>query len=174
MPENKEQKPIEITIILPTQAYFLSGIRDFTLNLIKNMTHFEEKWAFRFQSIVDELCNNAIEHGSKAGEMIRILFINDPEKFIEITVQDTGTHDPHMTASEIQKLVDERRADQSFNTMIRGRGLPKIVAEWTDELEFKDNENGGVDVRVRKYLNDPNLQAKANQPLESTTHIVLK
>ena len=31
----KSEKPIEISIILPTNAYFLSGIRDFTLTLAK-------------------------------------------------------------------------------------------------------------------------------------------
>ncbi|MBI4975562.1 hypothetical protein HZC20_02690, partial [Candidatus Peregrinibacteria bacterium] len=54
----------KISITLPTNAYFMSGIRDFTLNMIKNTTNFDEKWAFRFQSVVDELCNNAIEYGS--------------------------------------------------------------------------------------------------------------
>ncbi len=58
MPE--ENQSVKITITIPKEAYFISGIRDFTLNLIKNTTSFSEKWAFRFQSVVDELCNYAI------------------------------------------------------------------------------------------------------------------
>jgi hypothetical protein len=32
--QNPQPKPTEIKIILPTNAYFMSGIRDFTLSLM--------------------------------------------------------------------------------------------------------------------------------------------
>ena len=51
------ESPVKISIILPTNAYFMSGIRDFTMTVVENMTGFSEKWAFRFQSVVDELTN---------------------------------------------------------------------------------------------------------------------
>ncbi len=168
-----KHKPIEITITMPTQAYFLSGIRDFTLNLIKNMTDFTEQWAYRFQSIVDELCNNAIEHGSKEGDMITIHFFSDPNKYIQISVEDQGHSDQHLSAAEIQKLIDERRRDQSLYTLIRGRGLPKIVAEWTDELKFEDTETGGIKVTVKKSLHDEQLNKPSPQNLEKPAHIML-
>ncbi len=168
----------KITITIPTNAYFMSGIRDFTLSLIKNTTHFSEKWAFRFQSVVDELCNNAIEHGSAKGEFITVTFICHTEKDVEIIVEDTGTGPEKMKAADLQKLVTERKAPQYVFEGIRGRGLPKIVSEWTDELEFTDRPEGGIKVRVKKFLKDPRYQIssleslqedKANQP----NHIVL-
>lgn len=169
--DSNGQKMIEITITMPTQAYFLSGIRDFTLTLIKNMTNFSEQWAYRFQSIVDELCNNAIEHGSKEGELIKIIFQNNPKDYIQIIVEDTGTAAKHMKAEEISKLIETRKGQNALNGLIRGRGLPKIVSEWTDELEFTDTEKGGIRVRVKKFLNDPKLKQAiaSNDP----THIVL-
>lgn len=169
----KNDQVIEITITLPTQAYFISGIRDFTLNLIKNMTDFSEQWAYRFQSIVDELCNNAIEHGSREGDMITIIFKNDPKSYIQIMVEDKGSGKNPMKAEEISKLVNERKSQTILNGLIRGRGLPKIVSEWTDELEFANNSNGGVNVRVKKYLNDPKFQNTTGSGLENPTHIVL-
>ena len=171
--ESSNDKVIEITITMPTQAYFLSGIRDFTLTLIKNMTEFSEQWAYRFQSIVDELCNNAIEHGSHEGETIKIVFQSSAKKYIQIVVEDSGTGMNHLHAKEIAKLVDERKSQTILNGLIRGRGLPKIVAEWTDELEFQDTAAGGIQVRVRKYLNDPKLQASIGSGLENPSHIVL-
>lgn len=166
--------PMQILICMPTQAYFLSGIRDFTLNLIKNMTDFNEKWAYRFQSIVDELCNNAIEHGSKEGETIKITFENLTQNYLQISVEDTGTGKSQMNAEEIKKLVEERRKQTGISTLIRGRGLPKIVAEWADELEFQNTEKGGILVRVRKYIQNASLSA-ANAPANDNnpTHIVL-
>ena len=168
-----EGKPIQITITLPTNAYFISGIRDFTLGLIRNMTEFSEQWAFRFQSVVDELCNNAIEHGSAPGQEIRITFINYPHDSIEITVEDSGTGKVKLSAKELTAILNERRNPNYQNIGIRGRGLSKIVAEWTDELEFTDLQNGGIKVRIRKYLQDPKLK-EMSQFLESPTHLVLQ
>lgn len=171
--ELSEVKPMKITITLPTNAYFISGIRDFTLGLIRNMTEFSEQWAFRFQSVVDELCNNAIEHGSAPGEEIKITFINHPHESIEIIVQDSGTGKVRLSAAELQRIVSERRNQGYVHIGIRGRGLSKIVAEWTDELEFSDMSTGGIQVKIRKFLQDPKLKEMSNY-LESPTHLVLQ
>ncbi|MFH1534301.1 MAG: ATP-binding protein [Nitrospirota bacterium] len=142
----------KITITLPTNAYFMSGIRDFTLNMIKNTTNFPEKWAFRFQSVVDELCNNAIEYGSAPGSEIRITFLHKKDDFIEIFVEDTGTGKNRINATQLQKLFDERKTPGYEFTGIRGRGLVKIVGEWTDELKFEDRPEGGIKITAKKYI----------------------
>lgn len=145
----------KITITLPTNAYFMSGIRDFTLNMIKNTTNFPEKWAFRFQSVVDELCNNAIEYGSAAGSDIRVTFIHKKDDYLEISVEDTGTSKTKSSAVALQKIFSERKAPGYAFTGIRGRGLVKIVGEWSDELKFEDRPGGGIKVSAKKYLKDP-------------------
>lgn len=167
-----ENKEVKISMSFPTNAYFMSGIRNFTLGLVKNMTEFSEQWAFRFQSIIDELCNNAIEYGSEPGQEIKITFISQPHQSLEIIVEDTGTGKNPMKAEAIKKLVAERRDPSYVHKNIRGRGLAKIVAEWTDEMEFKDLENGGLQVRVKKFLNDPKLK-EAPEFLASPNHLVL-
>lgn len=169
---NLEAKPIKIGITLPTNAYFISGIRDFTLGLIKNTTDFSEQWAFRFQSVVDELCNNAIEHGSAPGENINITFISNPHESVEIIVEDTGTGKNKMSALDLQNLVNERRNPNYIHKGIRGRGLSKIVSEWTDELNFKDLQNGGIQVHIKKYLHDPKAQ-EMNKFMDSPNHLVI-
>jgi len=149
--DNKSQ-PVKITITLPTHAYFMSGIRDFTLSLIRNTTDFSEQWAYRFQSVVDELCNNAIEHGSKPGEEIKITFVYTPDDSIEIMVEDTGTGQHPKKAAELKQIIENLVQKNIPMAMIRGRGLSKIVHEWTDELEFIDKPEGGLKVKVKKYL----------------------
>ena len=168
-----EKKPVVITITLPTNAYFLSGIRDFTLGLIRNMTEFSEQWAFRFQSVVDELCNNAIEYGSTSGQDIKITFISNPHESIEIHIEDTGTGKNKTTAAALKKLIEDRRSPTYQYNGIRGRGLSKIVAEWTDELVFEDTEKGGIRVKIKKMLNDTSVQQEMSKYLESPTHLVL-
>jgi anti-sigma regulatory factor (Ser/Thr protein kinase) len=147
------ETPVRITIILPTNAYFMAGIRDFTMTVVQNMTGFSEQWAFRFQAVVDELTNNAIEFGSAPGEDIKITFISERGKSIEVFVEDTGTGHSKKTAAEMTAFVTKNRGiDPATITTIRGRGLAQIVSSWTDVLEFKDNEKGGLTVHVIKNI----------------------
>ncbi len=142
----------KISISMPTNAYFMSGIRDFTLNMIKNTTNFTEQWAFRFQSVVDELCNNAIEYGSQPGSEIGITFIYVKDNYLDIIVEDTGTGKNKINAQELRKLFDSRKEVGYVFSGIRGRGLVKIIGEWSDELNFVDRPEGGMSVSVRKYI----------------------
>lgn len=165
--QNQKQPPVKITITLPTTAYFLSGIRDFTLNLTKNLTGFSEQWAYRFQSMVDELCNNAIEHGSKRGEKIKLTFVSTQNDSLEIVVEDTGTGPKKYTGAEMRRLLEEKREAMAHVQYmeLRGRGLAQIVASWSDEIEFTNNASGGLIVRVKKYLQE----AKKTGPQMLTT-----
>ncbi len=166
------EKPIEILIVLPTQAYFISGIRDFTLHMTQNLTGFSEKWAYRFQAIVDELCNNAIEHGSEPGKDIKIKFISTKGVSLEVSVEDTGTSKEKMTAEQLTSLLKERKQMMTAQYLgFRGRGLPKIVGEWTDEVIFENVTGGGIRVKIKKYLRkeDDTVSSVGN-----TNHIVLK
>lgn len=150
----EEEKETKITIILPRNAYFMSGIRDFTLQMVMNMTGFSEQWAFRFQSVVDELCNNAIEHGSGPGSSVKATFISSKDEYIEIRVEDSQTGKTKMTAEEMYKTVEKNKAEDPLKTgSIRGRGLAYIVSNWTDELIFEDIEGGGLRVRAKKLIN---------------------
>lgn len=149
----KLNESIKISIMIPTNAYFMSGLRDFTMNVVQNMTGFSEQWAFRFQSVVDELVNNAIEFGSAPGEEVKITFVSNQGKSIEIFVEDKGTGSSKKTAQEMAAHVEKhKQINPATLTSIRGRGLAQIVANWTDVLEFKDNPNGGLTVHVVKYI----------------------
>ncbi|MBT6068284.1 ATP-binding protein [Candidatus Peregrinibacteria bacterium] len=149
-----------ITIILPTTAYFMSGVRDFTMSIVKNMTGFPEKWAYRFQSIVDELCNNAIEHGSQPGQEVKVTFISRAGESIFVSVEDSGTGPTQVTTDDMNAIVRERQAAFAANsyTGIRGRGLAQIVSQWTDELKFDNVDGGGLKVSVLKRLDPSELE----------------
>ncbi len=150
--------PVKISIILPTNAYFMAGIRDFTMTITQNMTGFSKKWAYRFQSVVDELTNNAIEFGSEIGQNITITFVSLRGKYIEVFVEDTGTGAKKMSATDMmQYLESHKNVDPSSITSIRGRGLSQIVSSWADKVEFTDNDQGGLTAHVVKYF-DPNEQ----------------
>lgn len=153
-----QEQPLKITIILPTNAYFMAGIRDFTMTVTQNMTGFSQQWAYRFQSVVDELTNNAIEFGSAAGENITISFVSIKGKHIEVYVSDTGTGPKKMSAADMMQYMEtHKNIDPTTITTIRGRGLSQIVANWADHVEFTDNQEGGLTAHVIKYF-DANEQ----------------
>ncbi|MCT4592113.1 MAG: ATP-binding protein [Candidatus Gracilibacteria bacterium] len=148
-----EKEPTRVKVIFPTSAYFLSGIRDFTLQIIKNMSGFSDQWAFRFQSVVDELCNNAIEHGSAPNQEITLTFLINRDKKIEVTVEDTGTGIKPITADELRKIFTEKSSqDPTEMHEIRGRGLSHIIGPLTDEIHFEDTTKGGIKIRVVKFF----------------------
>ena len=167
-------RPIAIKIELPTQAYFVSGIRDFTLHFTQNLTGFSEQWAFRFQAVVDELCNNAIEHGSAPGEKLIITFNSIKGESFEVSVEDTGTAKEKMSAAQLTALYQERKQLMTKQYLgFRGRGLPKIVGEWTDDVIFEDAEGGGIIVKVKKYLRKEE-DVVSSTPQTNPTHLILK
>ncbi len=168
-----EGQNTEITIVLPTHAYFISGMRDFVVVMTKNLTGFSQQWAFRFQAVVDELCNNAIEHGSKPGEKIRVTLAASANS-LEVIVEDTGTGKDKFTPETLADLYKERKEHtQETYLGFRGRGLPRIVGEWTDEVNFEKSDLGGIKVRVKKYLRKEEEKvssATQNDP----THLILQ
>lgn len=175
MENNKTpSQPTRISILLPTNAYFMSGIRDFTMSFIKNATKFSEQWAYRFQSIVDELCNNAIEHGSLPGEDIKLTLTYNPESSLVICVEDTGTGKDSKKAAEIQKIIDERRKPGYVHSGIRGRGLSNIIVSWSDAVLFEDLPEGGLKVTVTKNLDNlPDISAENKTKVADPSHLVL-
>ncbi len=154
-----EALPIKISITLPTNAYFASGIRDFSMTLARNMSGFSKQWAYRFQSVVDELINNAIEFGSKPGDDMKITFVSMENQYIEVFVEDAGTGQGGLSAGEISSFVDARKnLDPTSITSMRGRGLSQIVSKWADKLDIIENEKGGVTAHVvKKFQKDEEM-----------------
>lgn len=169
--QNNSAKPVEIKIELPTNAYFMSGIRDFTLSLIENMTDFSSQWAYRFQSVVDELANNAIEHGSAADDKILVTFFAIANKEIKIIVEDHGHPEKPMKAAQVMAEMEKNKNKDKSEFSIRGRGLAFIVDKWTDKVEITDRPNGGLRITVTKFLNDENF--KTNDISDDPKNIII-
>ncbi len=137
--------------MIPTNVYFLSGIRNFVLDAAHNVAGFNKQWAHRLQSVVDELANNAIEHGSQHGDEIELNFTIERQKSITLTIADHGTGPHSHTAAELTELAEAAKARNNQPTFdLRGRGF-QIIGNWTDTLEFADNEHGGISATIHKH-----------------------
>ena len=145
----------KVSITFPPDVFFVSGLRDFIGSMARTMAKLDEDWVFRIQLIVDELCNNAVEHGSEIenGEVFLSLKVTPGERF-DIVVEDRGIHPKKASAREIEKRVQSKHREHVVADWesVRGRGLSHIVLPLVDELEFIDLDDGGLRVHITKYL----------------------
>ena len=103
---------------------------------------YSNKQAERIRSVTDELCNNAIEYGSKPGSEVILELLSD-ENSIKITCQDQGQGN-RLKAADIKEKMEEAGSISSS----RGRGLKMIVKAFADELKIEDRKEGGIRVEA--------------------------
>lgn len=106
--------------------------------------------------VSDEMNNNAIEYGSKAGEL------NSMRVFVEkigtnvdicIEVEDTWNGKKHKTSKQMEKLRDFREEKgYKDHDSIRWRGLFMIIVNIVNELYFRDSPQGGLIVWIKNRI----------------------
>ncbi|MDD5213266.1 MAG: ATP-binding protein [Candidatus Gracilibacteria bacterium] len=131
-------------------------LRDF-IDTIFVIFNIKDLWKSRFVLISDELNNNAIEYGTKSGDLNKMRLLvskNDLGILINLEVIDSGNGEKSKNSKEMEDLRLER-LDRGFDNHrgIRGRGLFQIIHKIVDDLYFKDSSPIGLIVGVHKQLN---------------------
>lgn len=108
--------------------------------------------------IVDELNNNAIEHGSKHGDInylnILIQYMSPTSVYVDISSEDAGTGKQTKTAADMEEMRKKSLTkDFSKHHSIRWRGLFLIIAHLVDALYFQDTPKRGLIVGIQKQIN---------------------
>lgn len=113
-------------------------------------------WKNRFILVVDELVNNAIEHGSRAWDELSLRFRSWEENqgvCVSFEIEDSGTGLHKKSAYQMQELQAQKQHDWfKDHTSIRGRWLFLIISQLMDHLYFKDSDHGGLIVWVEKLI----------------------
>ena len=141
-----ENKPEVLTVRFPSNLDYVPGMR-VLVSEIARIRGFDKKDAYRIETIVDEICNNAIEHGGTGeGTSITLRCSVDSEK-IDLIIRDSGASGEKVEG--LKKALENVSTDPSLNVSIRGRGLP-IVAMLADKLEVNSTPEG-TKVHVTKF-----------------------
>jgi len=75
------------------------------------------------------------------------------QKQIVLSVTDTGSGSHAKTAKAMSEIRDKyQNKDYSAHHSIRGRGLFLIIHQLVDNLEFLDDDKGGLTVKIEKDL----------------------
>ena len=143
----------DIELKIPSAVFYIEPVRAFIGNLAQSLG-FPRKRVADIQLVLDEVCSNAVHHGSPnamAGVKLRITV---DAHALEILVRDTGSG----KATEKNWLTRERLLEIEANrspSSERGHGI-FIAKSLSDTHEMQSNKAGGTDVRVVFYFLKPN------------------
>ncbi|MBN1308476.1 MAG: ATP-binding protein [Chitinispirillaceae bacterium] len=141
-----ERQPEKFHVSFPPYLKIVPPLRQL-VSRIARQKGYGNRDSFRIETIVDEICNNAVEHGRpKADDLIDLTVIIDPDK-IEIDVRNMS--DPDKVASLTAMLLPEKTdTDKPKPDVKRGRGL-SLIKMLSDGMSVECTDRG-TSVRVKK------------------------
>jgi len=141
-----ERQPERIDVTFPPYLKIVPPLRQL-VSRIARQKGYGNRDSFRIETIIDEICNNAVEHGKPGNKSpIDLSVVIDPDK-IEIDVRNQS--DPEKVASLTALLLPENgEIDKLKPDVKRGRGLT-LIKMLADELSV-DCTDQGTSVRVKK------------------------
>jgi anti-sigma regulatory factor (Ser/Thr protein kinase) len=138
-----------ISIEMSGNIYFVPIIRT-AIGQIACEYGFNEQEVYEIVTIVDELCNNAVEHGSKGNNKKISIYCKFDDCSLEMTIKDSGSpgFDPQKVLQQLKKLMEEEIAKPKLDVIRRQRGL-LMVQHFADKLDISSSPNGTV-VKIEK------------------------
>ncbi len=125
-----------IRLTFPANMEYIPSVRKFFADCI-TATGFSRRFTFRSEIVIDELCNNAIRHGSQAvNEAITVYIELVDEKTITITVENSVAEE--FSNKDLKEII------QSSNGKC-GRGI-KIIKILCDSIVVNSKENTSISV----------------------------
>jgi anti-sigma regulatory factor (Ser/Thr protein kinase) len=141
----------KITLTIPAQLGFVPGIRT-ALGRISYNFGFSDKDVYEIETVIDEICSNAVLHGSKGKDEHITIECSFDTQVVEITVKDSGSSDfdADYVLENSKKLMRED-TERKINALIeQGGGLGLIIVQkYVDKVEFTTRPDG-TEVRLVK------------------------
>lgn len=136
--------PEVINLTFPANLHLVPPVRQLASRIAKQKGY-GNKDSFRIETIIDEICNNAIEHGKKGEDQNISVKIDIDQKQIEFDVINTSDPEKLETLKALLKPTHEQKIHSEEK---RGRGL-SLIKMLSDELSVDCSEKGTV-VHVKK------------------------
>ncbi|MDD5654688.1 MAG: ATP-binding protein [Candidatus Omnitrophota bacterium] len=146
---------------MPANFTYIPGVRACISRIAFNFG-FDDRESYQIETIVDEICNNAIEHGSKKKDTKIRLECKFEQDQMELVVTDTGNRKFNVeqvfmhNIKRLQEEISKGLADSPH----RGRGLI-IVQKLVDKLDIKTTRNGTTVKILKRRHSDAPLAASS-------------
>ncbi len=130
-----------IELKVPSNVYYLESVRVFIGKLSETL-RFSKKRIADIQLAIDEICSNAVYHGSACISSGILLQIYVNARTLKIVVKDKGKADTRdwLTPAKLEEILERRSP-----TGESGHGL-YLIKCLTDEHKLQQNNVGGTDV----------------------------
>lgn len=156
-----ETKNFHSNLIVPADIDFAVAVRGYTFILMQEYLRLHKKTSYRIQQVIDELFINAVRYGSSSDQTVSLTYTLKDD-ILTIEVEDSGTGPHKIKAERLAEIIEQRRDyykdlkdKKQINQALSGRGLPEIVFSWMDDIEFTNNERGGITViAIKKVPNE--------------------
>ncbi|MEW6041831.1 MAG: ATP-binding protein [Elusimicrobiota bacterium] len=140
----------KVGVEFPSDLDYIPAIRKF-ISDIAVINKFPRRFAFRTEVIIDEICSNAVLHGSQQLDSkigIECLIFSDRiELFIENDVGDLAK------VENLAKRISEEEDKKENVTSKNGRGL-RIVKLLSNKINLIRLEKKNTRIRIVKYRED--------------------
>ncbi len=153
-----DHKPYRLKLSFPGNLEYVSPIRKFVSEVLQ-VNNYSQKFAYRSEVIVDEICSNAINYGCKTVDArVDFLCFIYPDR-MEIQVKDQGGNNTDVERLRVAvENNDTFKSDSDVlqNPCTGSLGL-EIVRMLSNEVNFHVDENNVTTLRVvRKRKSDAN------------------
>lgn len=134
----KEHLSQTMQLSFPSELRFVPAVRQLVSRIAKQK-NYGSRDSFRIETIVDEVCNNAVEHGdSSSGRNVELALNIDRER-VELQVTNATNPDKADVLREMSKSV--LNAPRPGIDQKRGRGLA-LIKMLSNDLQIGFSEEG--------------------------------
>ncbi len=145
-------KPYKIALSFPGNLEYVSPVRKFISEILIRRS-FSEKFAYRSEVIVDEICTNAICYGCKSSNAIIHFTCFIHEDRIEFEIKDEGGKSEDL--NRLKVAVDDPKERQKstlspFKEMEKECLGLEIVKMLSEKIDLDIDENNVTTIRIER------------------------
>jgi len=149
----KSTNPLTFKVKFPSNADYIPPIRKFVSEVLQ-VERFNQKFSFRSEVIVDEICFNAVMYGSHSMDATVDLVCSVFPDRVEFQINDEGGS--HENMERLKKVIEksddeEKEVDQSRAS--KGLGL-EIVRMLSAKVNLKIKKDNITSIQVIKKRED--------------------
>jgi|WetSurMetagenome_2_1015567.scaffolds.fasta_scaffold106203_2 anti-sigma regulatory factor (Ser/Thr protein kinase) len=149
----KNTTPLTFKVKFPSNADYIPPIRKFVSEVLL-VEHFNSKFSFRSEVIVDEICYNAVSYGSHSMDATVDLICSVFSDRVEFQINDEGGTHEHM--DRLKKVIekeDDAELDVKQSRSDKGLGL-EIVKMLSAKVNLKIKKDNVTSIQVIKHRED--------------------
>ncbi len=150
----EDMAPTDIHLQIPSDAFYIEPVRVFVGNLAKSLG-FSRKRVADIELVLDEICSNAVHHGSVNRTVGITLCIQIHTHALTFLIRDTGGRSEDRCEGERHTWLTEERLSEIERSRSprneRGHGI-FIIKSLADTHDMEPNAVGGTDVRAGFYF----------------------